>query len=145
MHGQVKTAAQFLHLLNRFQALACLLGQALRIGHHEIRIGLVMAAAHAPAQLVQLREAKFIGAADDDGVGAGHVNARLNDGGAKQDIVLLPHKFAHHALQLPLGHLAMRHDDASFGQDVLQALAAVFNRLDLVVQKINLPAALQFT
>ena len=62
VHRQIKAAAQLLHLLNRFQALRGLLGQAVDIGHHQIRIGLVMAAAHAPAKLMQLRQAKLVGA-----------------------------------------------------------------------------------
>jgi hypothetical protein len=48
-----------------------LLGQAFDVGHHQVGIGLVVAAAHAAAQLVQLRQAELVGAAHDDGVGVG--------------------------------------------------------------------------
>jgi hypothetical protein len=106
---------------------------------------LVVAAAHAPTQLVQLREAKLVGAAHDDGVGRGHVDAGLDDGRAQQDVEALGHKVAHHALQLALGHLAVGHGDAGFGQDLFELLAPVLDGLDLVVQEVALAAALQFT
>ena len=38
----------------------------------------------------------------------------------------------------------MGHGDAGFGQDFFELLAAVFDGLDLVVQKVALPAALEF-
>ena len=39
---------------------------------------------------MQLRQAELVGAADDDGVGAGHVDAGLDDGRAQQQVVALP-------------------------------------------------------
>ena len=92
---------------------------------------------------MQLGQAKFVGAADDDGVGRGHVDAGLDDGRAQQDVVTLGHKIAHHALQFALGHLAVGHGDAGFGQDFFEFLLAVFDGLNLVVQKVALAAALE--
>ncbi len=80
VHGQIKAAAQFLHLLDGVQPLGRLFGQSLDLGHHQIRIGLVVRAAHASAQLVQLGQAELVGPADHDGVGRGHVDAGLDDG-----------------------------------------------------------------
>ena len=40
--------------------------------------------------------------------------------------------------------LAVGHGDVGFGQDFFELLAAVFDGLDLVVQKVALPAALEF-
>ena len=54
VHGQVKAAAQLLHLLDGFEPLLGLFGQALHFGHEQVGVGLVVAAAYAPAQLVQL-------------------------------------------------------------------------------------------
>ena len=76
----------------------------------------MVAAAHASAQLMQLRQAELVGPRHDDGVGAGHVNTSLDDGGAQQQVVALRHKVFHHALELALGHLAVRHRNACFGQ-----------------------------
>ena len=143
MHGQIKAAAEFFHLLDRVQALLRLFGQALDLGHQQIRVGLVVAAAHTPAQLVQLRQTKLVGAAHDDGVGRGHVDAGLDDGRAQEQVVALRHKVAHHTLELALGHLAVGNGDAGFGQIRLELLTAVLDRVDLVVQKVNLTAALE--
>ena len=80
VHGQIKAAAQFFHLLDRVQPLGGLFGQAFDLGHHQIRISLVVRAAHAPTQLVQLGQAELVGARDHDGVGCGHVDAGFDDG-----------------------------------------------------------------
>lgn len=42
-----------------------------------------MAAADAPAKLMQLRQPEFIGAVDDDGVGVGDVDTGFDDGGTE--------------------------------------------------------------
>ena len=145
VHGQVKAATEFFHLLNGFQPLVRLLGQPVQIGDHQVGIGLVVTTAHTAAQLVQLRQAELVGATDEYGVGGGHVNAGLDDGGAQQNIETLCHKVAHHALQLTLWHLAVGNGYARLGQDFFELLAAVLNGFDLVVQEIDLSAALQFT
>ena len=93
---------------------------------------------------MQLGQTEFVGARDHDGVGRGHVDAGLDDGRAQQDVVALGHKVAHHAFQLALGHLAVGHGDAGFGQDFFELLLAVLDGLDLVVQKVALAAAFEF-
>mmetsp|Transcript_44843 Transcript_44843/g.105645 ORF Transcript_44843/g.105645 Transcript_44843/m.105645 type:complete len:425 (-) Transcript_44843:795-2069(-) len=143
VHRQVEARAQFFHGLDGVQALRGLLGQALDVGHHQIGIGLVVTAADPAAQLVQLGQAELVGAADDDGVGTRHVDAGLDDGRAQQQVVLALHELAHHPLQLALGHLAMGDDDACLGQQLLELLAPVLDGLDLVVQEVDLAAALQ--
>jgi hypothetical protein len=102
----------------------------------------VVAAAHAPAQLVQLGQAELVGAGHHDGVGGGHVDAGLDDGGAQQQVGALGHEVAHHALELALGHLAVGHGDARLRQDLFEFLAPVLDGLHLVVQEVDLPAAL---
>ena len=83
MHRQIKTTAEFFHGLDRVKTLLRVFAQAFQIRHQQVGIGLMMAAAHATTQLVQLRQAEFVGAAHDDGVGGGHVNAGLDDGRAQ--------------------------------------------------------------
>ena len=143
VHREVEAGAQFFHLLDGVEPLRGLLGQALDVRHHQVGIGLVVAAADAAAQLVQLRQAELVGAAHHDGVGGRHVDAGLDDGRAQQQVVALGHEVAHHALQLALGHLAVGDGDARLGQDLLQLLAPVLDGLDLVVQEVDLAAALQ--
>ena len=93
-------------------------------GREQIGVGLVVRAAHPSAQLVQLGQAEFVRPIHDDGVGGGHVDARLDDGGAQQQVV---------------GDL-----DACFRQQLLHGFTHVFNGFHFVVKKIDLPAALQF-
>ena len=102
---------------------ACLVRPS-HVGHQQVGVGLVVAAADAPAQLVQLRQAELVGAADDDGVGGGHVDAGLDDGRAQQQVVALRDEVAHHVLQLALGHLAVGDGDARLGQQLLPASGA---------------------
>ncbi len=52
---------------------------------------------------------------------------------------------AHHAFELALPHLPVRDFDARLGHEFGQARAPIADRLDFVVQKIDLAAALQFT
>ena len=143
VHREVEARAQLLHLLDRVEPLRRLLGQALGVGHHEVGIGLVVRTADAAAQLVQLRQAELVGAAHHDGVGCRHVDAGLDDGRAQQEVVALGHEVAHHALEFALGHLAVGHGDARLGQDLLELLAPVLDGLDLVVQEVDLAAALE--
>ena len=100
-------------------------------------------AADAAAQLVQLGEAELVGAADDDRVRARHVDAGLDDRRAEQHVVALGDEVAHHALELALGHLAVRDGDARLGHQRLQGLAPVLDRLHVVVQEVDLAAALE--
>ena len=58
-------------------------------------------------------------------------------------LCLLLGEFAHHALQFALGHLAVADDDARLGQQLRQLLAHVLDGLDLVVQEVDLAAALE--
>lgn len=93
---------------------------------------------------MQLREAELVGATHHDGVGGRHVDAGLDDGRAQQEVVALRHEVAHHALELALGHLAVGHGDTGLGKNLFELLAPVLDGLDLVVQEVHLPAALQF-
>ena len=130
-------------MLNGVQPLLGLFGQGLNVGHHEVSIGLVVAASYPSPQLVELGQAKLISSGNHDGVGGGHVNASLNNGGTQQQVVALGHKVTHHGFQLAFGHLPMGNGDAGFGQKFFQLGAAVFNGFHLVVQKVHLTAAFE--
>jgi hypothetical protein len=109
----------------------------------QVGVGLVVAAADAAAQLVQLGQAELVGAVDDDGVGVRVVDAGLDDGRAQQQVVLLLGEFAHHALQFALRQLAVADHDARLGQQGFEALLHVLDGVDFVVQEIHLAAALE--
>ena len=80
-HGDLDTGAQLRKFTDGLQALLCLLLEHLVALIHEKRIGGAVGAAHAPADLVELREPQPVGVMDDDGVGVGNVKSRLDDGG----------------------------------------------------------------
>ena len=71
-------------------------GQRLHVGHHEVGVGLVVATAHPAAQLVQLGQAKLVGARHHYGVGRGYVDTGFNNGRAQQQVVTLGDKVFHH-------------------------------------------------
>ena len=116
VHREVEARAELFHLLDRLEPLRRLPStRPSTSGTMQVRVGLVVRAADAAAQLVQLREAELVGAADDDRVRARHVDAGLDDRRAQQDVVALGDEVAHHALELALGHLAVRDGDARLG------------------------------
>ena len=100
-------------------------------------------ASDAAPQLVKLRQAEAIGAVDDDGVRGRHVDAALDDGRAEQKIAALLIEVAHHALQLAFGHLAMGDPYARLGHQRSELFAHGHDGVDVVVQKIDLAAALE--
>jgi hypothetical protein len=93
---------------------------------------------------VQLREAEFLGPVDDDRIGVRVVDAGFDDRRAQEEIHALLREVAHHALQIALLHLAVADDDARFRQQLGEPVAHVLDRVDLVVQEINLAATLEF-
>ena len=110
----------------------------------QVGVGLVMAAPHPAAQLVQLGQAKFVGTMNQDGVGVGDVDAGFDNGRAQQHIEAALVKVAHHLLQLALAQLAVGHADARFRQQFGQPFAHVFDGFHFVVQIKHLAATLQF-
>jgi hypothetical protein len=135
VHGEEEAGTEFLHGLDRLEPalrLGARLGAA--VGE-QVGVGLVVRAADAAAQLVQLGQAELVGAVDEDGVGVRIVDAGLDDGRAQQQVVALLGEVAHDALQLALGQLAVADDDARLGQQLRQALAHGADGVDLVVQE----------
>ena len=116
MHGQEESGTEFLHRLDGFETALCLRGRLGLLVRQQVGVGLVVRAADAAAQLVQLRQAELVGAIDDNSVGMWIVDAGLDDGRAEQQVVLLLGEFTHHALEFTLGQLAMADDDARLGQ-----------------------------
>ena len=144
MHGEVEAAAEFLKGLDGFEALLRLLRRGARWRGEQVGVGLMVASADAAAQLVELREAELVGALHDDRVGGRDVDARLDDGRAEEQVVALLVELAHDVFELALAHLSVRDGDARFGNQCGELLAAVLDRLHLVVQEVDLAAALEF-
>ena len=63
-----------------------------------------MRTADTSTQLVQLRQAKFIGTLNNNGVGAGNIDTGFNNRGTNQDVEAFMIKINHHLFELPLAH-----------------------------------------
>ena len=145
MGRQRKAGAKIFQRGNGFEALLRIGGHRLRVRRQQPGIGLVMGAANAAAQLVQLGEAKVVGAFDNDGVGGGNVDPGFDDGGAHQHIEALVMEVIHHPLQLALPHLTVADGDPRLRHQLRQLVGGFLDVLDVIKQVVNLTAAQRFT
>ena len=139
----LEARAQVAELFQRRQPASRQVGQVAVGRNQQVRIGAAVGAAHASAQLVQLRQAVAVGAIDDDGVAQRNVEPVLDDGGGDQDVGLVPHEGQHHALQFALAHLAVADENARLGHHLANLVGDVVDALHAVVHEVHLPAALQ--
>src|SRR4051812_40162770 len=83
-HRDPEPGAELVVLAHGRQALACDFEQPGVSVEQEIRVRLVLEAADASAQLIQLRETETIGALDDDRVAIRDIETALDDRGADE-------------------------------------------------------------
>ena len=102
-------------LADRLQSLVGLFGQDAVGRVEEVGIGPLAAAAHPPPDLVQLAQPEQVGAVDDERVDRGHVDPRLNDGGADEHVVAPLPEVEHDGLEAALVHLAVGHGHPASG------------------------------
>ena len=93
---------------------------------------------------MQLRQPELVRAVDENRVRARDIDAGLDDRRTKQQVAALLIELAHDSLELALGHLAMGDGDTCFGHQLGELLAHRHDRVDVVVQEIDLAAALEF-
>ena len=117
---------------------------ALAAREQEVRVGLDVAAADAALELVELRQAEALAVLDDERVGVRVVDAALDDGGRHEHVDRARRERLHHTLELVLGHLPVRHADARLGHGLAHPLDRVVDRLDAVVDVVDLAAARKF-
>ena len=127
-----------------FEAPLRVFAEGVPVGGDEVGIRLVVAAADSAAQLVQLRQAEFVGAVDDDGVGVGDVDAAFDDGGGDEDVVVAVLEVLHQVFEFALAHLSVANGDALFWQGVLQQAGDALDAVDVVVQDVGLSATAVF-
>ena len=120
-----------------------LLGHRLGWVVEKIGVGALTAAADAPAQLMQLAQAKSIRMVDDQRVRVRDIQSRLDDGGAHQHIDVAAPEVADDLIELPLGHLAVRDADMRLGNQRVDVFGDTRNILNAVVHIKHLPAAQQ--
>ena len=71
-----------------------------------------LGAPDAAADLMQLGQAQFVSAIDEDGIGGRHVDTAFDDGGAHQQVATMVVKIQHHLFQLFFLHLPVCDADA---------------------------------
>ena len=91
--------------------------------NQEIGVSATVGAAHAAPQLVELRQTEAVGAIDDDGVGAGNIQAVFDQGRGDEHVVPTLHELEHDALQFLFAHLAVRHAEAGRRHQALNKAA----------------------
>ena len=139
--GQLIARAQISGRLDGLQSFARVAAQGRGRRAQQIRISLVMRTADAPAQLVQLGQTETIGAIDDDGVGVGDVDTRLDNRRAQQNMVALVIEVGHNALELRLGHLPVGDGDRQLRQQFAQRPRALVDTAHVIVHIKHLTAA----
>ena len=97
-------------------------------------------AAHAAPELMELGQAVAVGGLHDEGVHVGDVDARLDDGGAHQDVDLPVGHALHDLAQLVLIHLSVGHGDPRLGDALGELRGGAGDGLHMVVQVVDLPA-----
>ena len=107
-------------------------------------VGLAVRAPDTATELIEVREAKAVGAVDENGVGVGNVDAALDDGGGEKDVGFAFDELVHHGFEFVLFHLTMADHDFGFGDEFLDAIAQDLDGADAVVKKENLAAASEF-
>ena len=142
-HGDGIARAQLCILGNDFEALLTFYGRTQLAVAEEVGVGALRAAPDPAAQLVELRQAEGVGAVNDEGVGVGDVEPRLDDGGAEQQVGLAVHEGKHHPLQLVFLHLAVADGDPCLGHDAGQMLRHGADALHPVMDEEDLAAAAQ--
>ncbi len=92
---------------------------------------------------MQVREPEHVRPVDEDGVGVRDVEARLDDVGRHQHVVLPLHEFHHPLLQLLRVHLAVGVGDPGVGHEPQHQVAHGLDVFDAVVDEKHLPVSLQ--
>ena len=140
-HRDLEARAELRVLADGVEPLFRDLRQYLAPAERQIRIRVTAGAAHAAADLVQLRKTQPVRVLDDERVDVRDIDARLDDRRADQYLhVAVCHRL-HHVAELFFVHLPVRHGDLGLRNAVLEPCGALVDRLHAVVQVIHLPAA----
>ena len=105
----------------------------------------MVASPNAAPQLMKLRETELIGPVNDDRVRGRNIDAGLNDRRAEKHVVVLLIELAHHALERVFRHLSVGDRDAGLGNQFEQPLVTRLDRVDIVMEEVDLAPALQLT
>ena len=142
---QLESSTKVRRIEDCLQPLACHVAERLLLSIEEIAPGAPTASPHAPTELIELRQTEFVRTVHDDRVGVRNVEARLNDGGADEDVHFATDKLAHHTLQGATLHLSVSNGDPSVREESPQLFRRSLNGLNAIVDVVRLAATLQLT
>jgi hypothetical protein len=114
------------------------------VRHQQVAEGPAVSASHAPPQLVELRQPELGRVVNDHGVRVGDVETRLHDHGRDEDVHLPRHEPPHHAVEIPLPHLAVAHRHARPRRQRSDPFGHRPDGLDPVVHEVHLTAPVEF-
>ena len=143
-HGDLYAAAKLRIFPDGLQPLFRHLRQHAVPAVHQECGGRPGRSSHAPAQLIQLAQAKAVRVVDDDGIHVGDIQAGLYDSRRHQHVRLAAHEFQHDLLQFPLLHLPVGKDHVRVRHQRLNVPRDLTDGLNLIVDVIYLPAPGQF-
>ncbi len=136
-----EAAAEIAELANGGEPFLRHLRQRVFRRNQEVGVGAAIRSSDAAAKLVQLRQAIAICAIDDDRVRVRDVETVLDDRRREEHIVLVRDEIDHDPLELVFTHLAMTDSDLGFGHEPRDQIAEGVDRLDAVVNEVDLAAA----
>lgn len=110
--GDFKTVGSADH---RFEACAGILGHA--AGRDQDAMGLLRAAADAPAKLVQLGEAEAFRVLNDHDRGVGDVDTDFDDSSGHENLNIVAAEFLHDVFFFFAGKAAVEQADLEFGEN----------------------------
>lgn len=106
-------------------------------------VGLSISTTDSSSQLVEIGEAKAVGAVDEDGVGIRDIDAGLNDGGGEENVGFAFDEFIHDHLELIFFHLAVADDYFCRRNEFIETFGEFVDGFDSVVEEEDLAATVQ--
>ena len=94
---------------------------------------------------MQLRQSETVSLIDNQGIDIGHIQSRLDNRAADQDIGLALHKFRGDFFQFTFRHLPVSDGYSRFRNEMSQFIRHDFDGLHAVVHEKDLAVAFQFT
>ncbi len=129
----LKAASELRVAFERLDSRARLVVHRVGRWDDEVAVRALLASADPPAKLIKLREAEEVRAIDDHRVGAGDVEAALDDRGRREDVVAAVDEIEHRLFQSGLAHLPVRDGDARRGHELVEPLRLLVKLIDAVV------------
>ena len=144
VRSKLEAGAQRFQRLQHLQPPLGLRRDLLLCRQREQRIGAQLRPPHPSAQLIELRQAKHVGAVHDQRIGVRNIEAGLDDGGRQQDIVFAVIEGRHDVFDHGRRHLAVRDRDLHFRHVLFEEILDAGEVFDPRHDIERLPAAITF-